>query len=147
VDTAHIDQLLADVRRRRSELRRSMARLEQAIAAPARPGWSANVAEAVAELADDMVEHIAATESADGAYEQILKDAPRLAGAIRRLTEEHGHLTVAIRHLAGACGAAEPDVGRIREEATALLAQLTHHRQRGSDLLYEAYQSDIGGET
>jgi hypothetical protein len=29
----------------------------------------------------------------------------------------------------------------------ALLGLLVRHRQRGSDLVYEAYELDIGGET
>jgi hypothetical protein len=38
-------------------------------------------------------------------------------------------------------------VDRVRELGTALLARLLRHRQRGSDLIYEAYQAEIGGET
>jgi hypothetical protein len=40
-----------------------------------------------------------------------------------------------------------PDVDTVRDRGTALLAQLARNRQRGSDLIYEAYASDIGGET
>ncbi|WP_422771495.1 hypothetical protein ACN28C_33630 [Plantactinospora sp. WMMC1484] len=39
---------------------------------------------------------------------------------------------------------------RVLEEtisATDLLRELFRHRQRGADLVYEAYQPDIGGET
>ena len=32
----------------------------------------------------------------------------------------------------------------IRNQAIELLGQLTRHRQRGADLIYEAYQVDIG---
>ena len=39
------------------------------------------------------------------------------------------------------------DVTRIRELGTRLLGALVRHRQRGADLVYEAYQVDIGGET
>jgi hypothetical protein len=39
------------------------------------------------------------------------------------------------------------DVEAVRELAIALLAKLSRHRQRGADLVYEAYQTDIGGET
>jgi hypothetical protein len=38
-------------------------------------------------------------------------------------------------------------VDRVRGLGTALLGRLLRHRQRGSDLVYEAYQIDIGGET
>ena len=33
----------------------------------------------------------------------------------------------------------------MRAELTALLVALARHRQRGADLVYEAYAVDIGG--
>jgi hypothetical protein len=39
------------------------------------------------------------------------------------------------------------EVDGIRESATALLGMLSRHRQRGADLVFDAYQTDIGGET
>ena len=33
----------------------------------------------------------------------------------------------------------------LRVELTALLAALARHRQRGADLVYEAYAVDLGG--
>ena len=37
------------------------------------------------------------------------------------------------------------DLAGHREAATRLLDRLVRHRQRGSDLIYEAYAVDIGG--
>ena len=39
------------------------------------------------------------------------------------------------------------DVDKIRDLGTLLLGVLVRHRQRGSDLVYEAYELDLGGET
>jgi hypothetical protein len=39
------------------------------------------------------------------------------------------------------------DVDTVRELGTALLDRLVRHRQHGADLIHEAYQVDIGGET
>jgi hypothetical protein len=39
------------------------------------------------------------------------------------------------------------DVDAIRALATALLGRLARHRQHGADLIYQAYQVDLGGET
>jgi hypothetical protein len=39
------------------------------------------------------------------------------------------------------------DVEEIRDLGTTLLGLLVRHRQRGSDLVYEAYELDVGGET
>jgi hypothetical protein len=35
----------------------------------------------------------------------------------------------------------------LRTWASDLLRELSRHRQRGADLVYEAYETDIGGET
>jgi hypothetical protein len=40
-----------------------------------------------------------------------------------------------------------PDVDAIRELGTALLGRLVRHRRLGADLIYEAFQCGIGGET
>ncbi len=39
------------------------------------------------------------------------------------------------------------DVDTVRDLGTALISVLLRHRQRGSDLVFEAYEVDIGGET
>jgi hypothetical protein len=38
-----------------------------------------------------------------------------------------------------------PDAEAVRKQGTNLLGRLVRHRQRGADLIYEAYQTDIGG--
>ena len=38
------------------------------------------------------------------------------------------------------------DVDEVRDGGTALIAALVRHRQRGSDLMYEGYTVDIGGQ-
>jgi hypothetical protein len=35
----------------------------------------------------------------------------------------------------------------LRGWTSDLLHELSRHRQRGADLVYEAYETDIGGET
>ena len=39
----------------------------------------------------------------------------------------------------------EDDIDDLRERATELLGHIVRHRQRGADLIYEAYETDIGG--
>jgi hypothetical protein len=38
------------------------------------------------------------------------------------------------------------EVTRARELGTELLGSIVRHRQRGADLVYEAYEVDIGGD-
>jgi hypothetical protein len=141
---------LTDLRRRRAELRETMGALERALAAPAVERaviWGELVHQALVELADDFVEHIEVTEGPDGLHQAILTGAVRLANAVNALAAEHAVITAEIAALVSQT---EPpvtatDVDPTRERATRLLGDLVRHRQRGADLIYEAYDTDIGG--
>ena len=143
--------LLDAVRRRRAGLHESMIALEQAFAAPA-PGrhgaWVQRVHAALAELVADFCAHIDITEGPSGLYADLCTTEPRLSYAVARLTREHAHIRELIDDLrAGAGGSDANDVDAVRDLGTALLGSLVRHRQHGSDLIYEAYAFDVGGET
>jgi hypothetical protein len=110
---------------------------------------------ALMKLSDDFREHVEITEGADGLYTGVLATAPRLANAVTRLTNEHVRirelldqaLTVTDK-LDGTGGTDDTaQVDDLRELGTRLIGALVRHRQRGADLVYEAFESDIGGET
>jgi hypothetical protein len=140
------------VRARRAELRESMAALEQALAGPG-PGrvaaWAERVHVALVELSADLTAHIDLSEGADGLHAEVLSSSPRLAGQVRRLVREHGEMTSVVEELMARAQAALDDdaVAVVRSRGTTLLGLLVRHRQAGADLLYEAYQTDVGGET
>ena len=144
--------VLAELRRRRAELLEAMSGLEQALAAPA-PGrqerWAEGVHVALAELSADFDVHIDITEGRDGLYHELLTTAPRLSGAVARLTREHALIRDLLDNLQTRVGepGINPDVDEVRDRGTVLLGRLVRHRQRGSDLIYEAYTVEIGGET
>jgi hypothetical protein len=146
------DPGLESLRQRRAELRESMGALEQALAAPAvdlKGFWTERVHVALVELSADIGEHITITEGPDGLYPGLLTTAPRLCNSVASLTREHVEIKAMADGLLTRMG--EPivssDVDEIRDRAMALLVKLSRHRQRGADLVYEAYQTDIGGET
>ena len=145
------EQVLLDaVRRRRAGLHESMIALEQAFAAPA-PGrhgaWVQRVHAALAELVADFRAHIDITEGPSGLYADLCTTEPRLSYAVARLTREHAHIRELIDDLlARASGSDVNDVDAVRDVGTALLGSLVRHRQHGSDLIYEAYAFDVGGE-
>jgi hypothetical protein len=146
------EDFLEAIRRRRSELRESMSALEEALAAPAasdRERWAERVHVAAVELAGDFREHVDMTEGLDGLYREVLNTAPRLSGAVDTLTRENVLIRGQVESLLARVGEREApvDVDRVRDLGTALLGRLVRHRQRGSDLVYEAYEFDIGGET
>jgi uncharacterized protein involved in exopolysaccharide biosynthesis len=137
------------LRRRRAELRESMGRLESALSAAASGramAWGERVHEALHGLADDWGEHVVVTEGPGGLHEAILSASVRLANGVRALADEHALIAadIASAVVATEPPVAEEDVAEIRERATALLGRLTRHRQRGADLIYDAYALDLG---
>ena len=137
-------------RTRRAELLAAITALEAALAAPARdPVWVARIQASTDRLAGAFDDHVEATEGPDGMYADILRTAPRLNFAVARLAAEHDDAKVAIVALGklvdDLSGRDRDAIERIREEGTDLLARLGRHRQRGADLVFEAYEQDIGG--
>ena len=146
------DPGLDALRRLRAELRGSTAALEQALRAP-RSGrhaaWAERVDAALVELSADFGEHVTMTEGSDGLHDAVLASTPRLSNSVRRLVDEHAVIKGLVEDLLARVrppvAAGEADT--IQELGTALLGRLARHRQHGADLVYEAYQVDIGGET
>jgi hypothetical protein len=92
--------------------------------------------------------HVEVTEAAGGLYEEILEIAPRLANRIDRLKREHQMISGEIRSaLDGLPARGAPPDRELHAELERLYTVLSRHRTRGLDLVYEAYQVDIGGES
>ena len=139
---------LEAVRRRRAELRESISQLEAALKVPAdKPVvWGEGVQTALTRLAADFDEHVDVTEGPGGLHASIVETSPRLIHAVSVLTGDHELLESQIRMLADAV---EPpvvasDVAGIKEQAVTLIDDLVKHRQRGADLVYEAFEQDLG---
>ncbi|MGH3739327.1 MAG: hypothetical protein ACRDT6_27565 [Micromonosporaceae bacterium] len=142
------EPLAAAVRRRRVELLTSIHEFERAIAVPsADPDWRRHVARRLVALRQAFSEHIEVTEGQDGLYAELLVVAPRLARAVGVLVREHLMIARTLDRFADRLDELDVAVERLRGWATDLLRELSRHRQRGADLVYEAYATDIGGET
>ncbi|MGH3648568.1 MAG: hemerythrin domain-containing protein [Micromonosporaceae bacterium] len=142
------EESLAVARRHRLELLTSIHEFERAIAVPsADPDWRRQVAQRLAQLREAFAEHIAVTEGEDGLYAELLIAAPRLARAVGVLVREHAMIARALDRYASRLGGPDVAVEQLRGWASDLLRELSRHRQRGADLVYEAYATDIGGET
>jgi hypothetical protein len=143
---------LEAAKRRRATLHDQLVHLELAISSPASgraEEWGSQVAKEMIGLRDAFEQHILVTEKPDGLYEEIMTRAPRLAGGIRRLQEEHPVLETRIsavlgRLESGEVGDAWP-IDDCRDDLQRLLGGIVRHRQRGADLVWEAYNVDIGG--
>lgn len=143
---AHLDR----VRAHRAELGESMAALEAALALPLGLGavWRRRVRAALTELAHDLRDHVALTEAPDGLYADLRAHAPRLGHLVDRQLADHEAVLVEVDRLLDERdegGAGGEGLAAHREAATELIVRLLRHRQRGSDLVYEAYDVDLGG--
>ncbi|MDP8962062.1 MAG: hemerythrin domain-containing protein [Actinomycetota bacterium] len=139
---------LSHVRERRRRLRNVALQLEEALALAAgrQSEWRDTVATALAQLQDTLDDHIAGTEGSGGLFAQIRDDEPRLESRVAKLHEEHESLKGEVAELLARLRGDVPDVNdvaEIREAALLLLGLVVRHRQRGSDLLYEAYSVDV----
>jgi hypothetical protein len=149
MDTSLHARDLEAVRRRRADLRESLGAVEQALAAPAGGRavvWGEQVHATLLALKEEFAEHVDVTEGPEGLHEAITTASPRLTHAVKQLTLDHGTIRDEIDAL---LTATEPpvtleDVADVREEATRLLGHVVRHRQRGADLVYEAYETDLG---
>lgn len=66
---------------------------------------------------------------------------------MRLLTREHAAIVAALLAVQRIAEQTEVHPDELRHRAGHLLRKLARHRRRGSDLLWEAYQTDLGGET
>jgi hypothetical protein len=142
---------LREVQQRREALLRRVAALEAALAAPATTTrWPEGIGDALSSLLATLEEHVTATEAPDGIFDQVRDRAPRLSNQIDRLVDEHVTLVAdterLIDHLdRSPTERTAEETAAIREQALELLAAIVRHRQLGADLLYEAYNVDVGG--
>lgn len=135
-------------RRHRAALLRDIQMFEQAIASPiGEPGWRERVSTRLHTLRSAFAEHIVVTEGDDGLYAELLEHAPRLTHRVKLLIREHAAIAVALSALQRRADLAGSRSGDLRACGGDVLRALSRHRQRGADLVYDAYETDIGGET
>jgi len=152
LSSAGQEPFLEALRQHRAEVRESMSALANAFGAPAIAGrgrWLQRVHVALVELSGDFRAHVEITEGPEGLYQDLLQNSPRLTDAVADLIREHGLITGQVDGLLSRVATPDviEDVERVRDLGTALLGRLVRHRQRGADLVFEAYEVDIGGET
>jgi len=147
-----ITPTLEEVVRRRTDLYQAILALERAAARPAvarEEEWAADVVEALDEVEHEIVDHIEITERHDGLYDEIVYAAPRLSRNVQLLRDEHPQMqeaTSALRaRLATTPVEDAEQVAETRDAIQHVLGLLVKHRQRGADLLWEAYSLDTGG--
>jgi hypothetical protein len=138
----------AGVVRQRSQLSRAMQQVELAAAAPvAKESWTIDLQHSLRQLEIDFNNHIIEVQSPLGLLDRIVDRAPRLQRTVAATRDEHaaiaGSLANVIEMLDSDDAAERSD--EIRDAVLAVLNSLSRHRQKGADLIYDAYDIDIGG--
>ena len=140
-------------RKRRALLYESMCKLEGALSVPAgSAAWLSDLSATLKAVQYALDDHIAEVESPFGIIPSIMNDAPRLIAHTQILLDDHPRLHAQAEEVAAQLDGAAPtpgpdDIGVIREAALDLLGELIRHRSLGADLVYEAYNVDIGGQS
>ena len=142
---------MGEVLEQREELLDAVLALEHALSLPARDAaWPTRVRAGLDELAGALVRHTEVTEAPDGLFDQVMAGSPTLAAPVDRLRREHVTLQSGIevgRRLVAAAAANAGDTDAVehaRDEIVDLIRRFLRHRQRGADLLYDAYAVDVG---
>ncbi len=138
--------------RRRADLHHALVEVERCSSRPAAgrvDAWTDDLSKHLTILRDSIDEHIEVTERPGGLYEEILQRAPRLAAQVDRLREEHPALRDPAADLierlhSTPIGQGWP-LAQVRDDVQRLLGKIVKHRQQGADLVWEAYNLDIGG--
>ena len=144
---------LEEARRRRKTLHDSLVALEVAISSPAAgriPEWTGVVLKEMVGVRDAFEQHVVVTEKPDGLYEEILGRAPRLENAISKLKDEHPDIAEAVATSVARLeqveiGGIEWPLDDARDDLQRFIGRVIRHRQKGADLVWEAYNVDIGG--
>ncbi|MFI6779931.1 hypothetical protein [Micromonospora sp. NPDC050276] len=111
------------------------------------PRWREDVLLRLRPVRQGFAEHVRVTEGPTGLYRELLAQSPRLDHGVRLLTREHAAIVAAILAVQQIAERPKAHPDELRHRAGHLLRRLARHRRRGADLLWEAYQTDLGGET
>jgi hypothetical protein len=153
MDAHELTPALGEARKKRQTLHDALVHLEMAISSPASgriPDWSTQVTKNLVGVRDAFQQHIEVTERSGGLYQEIMDRAPRLTNTIERLREEHpvieaSFTTTLVRVEAGEIGTDTWPLEKARDDLQRLIGGVVRHRQKGADLVWEAYNVDIGG--
>ena len=149
---ADVPEALTEVARRHSQVKEAMAQLRDALAAvPIDPDtWLQRVSDRLAALREAFDRHVAVHEGHDSFLAGVPLTSPDLVPQVTKLYREHGHIDALITDANGLLDSAREHsvsaVDDVRSRCDDLLHGLEQHRRRGSQLVWDAFNRDLGGE-
>ncbi len=139
---------LGTARTLRATLKSTVADLEQAAAAPAgAPGWRGEMSARLHDVRTALIAHVDEVEGSGGLLARVAADAPHLEAEVERIRHEHGELLEDVDQVLDVVDpghGAGPD--EVRAAVLELMTMVARHRQLGADVVYEAWQVDVGAE-
>jgi Ala-tRNA(Pro) deacylase len=124
----------------------SLISVRRAVGAPIASGthWRERLRRELLGLARAADDHVRDTEATDGLLAEIVEEAPRLWREAEGLRAEHESLTKECGRMLERIDGIDSPLS-LRSRANDLLGRFERHRYRGADLVYEAFDVDIGG--
>lgn len=140
------DETLGRVREQRERLEAAAVDLEVAItrAAGDTEAWTTAVQVAADEVGAALQGHVDEVEAPQGLYVEILERSPRLGHTIDVLRREHETMGSQVAQLDAVLADRRSTPDDIRDQALTLLGQISRHRHRGADLIWDSFDYDIG---
>ncbi len=84
-----------------------------------------------------------------GLRDQLTQDAPHLGAQVRRLDDEQEQIAdelMRVRILAGSAAGASEQLPDVTSAVTHLIDRVARFDQWTTQIMYDAYESDLGGE-
>ena len=136
---------LEGARQRRLTLKQAISAVEVAASSPAAdPNWRKINLRELGRLRAAFDDHVAEVEADDGLLRDLVRDAPRLQNRISEVEAEHPTICAEIDATIALAEDPAADTEELRAAVMSTLMSIVRHRQAGSDLVYNAYQVDIG---
>jgi hypothetical protein len=137
--------LSAEARERHQPLRDAAESLGRA-AAGTRSDRFDRIATELANVSTALADHVKLTEGPDGIHNELVTIAPRLSSDIRLLTKDHDFMEFMIEAAEAELRTEEPNPSVVDDHVNRLLDRIARHRLRDAEMVYEAYDVDIGGQ-
>ena len=123
--------------------------LKAAAEAPQEPSltkWATDAIAALFKVRESLGEHIEVTEAPGGLFEEILERAPRLTHEVHAVREGCKTLDAKIADVLVTLTDPGADGVHLSERMNELHHAIEAQRKREADLVFEAYEVDIGAE-
>ena len=140
------DDSVRKVEQQHEEIRQAIAEIHRIL--PQRDATATQLAERLSRFCTVLEEHFR-TEEADGFFDQITDQAPRLSPRADKLCQEHqqmlDHAKALVKQAIDGDGSSTWRTA-LSESFHGFSKSLMHHESEENDLLHQAYSEDIGSK-